>query len=121
MRVLVCGGRKYRDRATVFSSLDAFDEKHDITVVIHGAATGADTLAELWGKARGKKVLDFPIENEDGAPHYWGRRRNGKMLHQGRPDCVIAFPGNEGTAHMVGLARGAQLVVWEPEKERDVP
>lgn len=121
MRLLVCGGREFTDRSTVFAALDAFDAKYPVTTVIHGAQRGADTLAGLWAKARGKEVLDFPMDQEHGDPHYEGRRRNGRMLHEGRPGCVIAFPGNEGTAHMVRIARGAGLVVWEPEKQQEVP
>ena len=121
MRVLVCGGREYRDRGTVFAALDALDAKYPVTVVIHGAATGADTLAGLWAKARKKEVLDFPMDKDHGDPHYEGRRRNGRMLFEGRPDCVVAFSGGNGTAHMIGLARAQRLLVWEPEKERDVP
>lgn len=121
MRVLVCGGREFKDRNALFGALDAFDAKYPITTVIHGTAGGADTFAGQWAKARGKEVLDFPADWEHGDRHYEGRRRNARMLHEGRPHCVIAFPGNEGTAHMVGLAHNARLVVWEPAKERDVP
>ena len=121
MRVLVCGGREYRDRVVLFGALDALDAKYPVTLVIHGAATGADTLAGAWAKSRGKEVLDFPMDREHGDPHYEGRRRNARMLHEGKPACVVAFPGNEGTAHMMRIARGAGLLVWEPAKEQEVP
>jgi hypothetical protein len=34
-----------------------------------------------------------------------GRERNARMLLEARPHFVIAFPGNDGTANMVDLAR----------------
>lgn len=49
MRILVCGGRYYSDRATLFSFLDQLEQdRGPIRGVIHGASSGADTLAREW-------------------------------------------------------------------------
>ena len=48
MRVLVCGGRSYNDYSIVAQILDDFHRKDNITLIIHGACTGADTMAEQW-------------------------------------------------------------------------
>lgn len=40
-----------------------------------------------------------------------GYRRNRRMLSEGRPDLVIAFPGGPGTAHMVEIAEKAGVPV----------
>lgn len=53
MRVLVTGGRDYSDRATVFRELDKLHAELTICTLIHGAATGADSLADAWSKSRG--------------------------------------------------------------------
>lgn len=119
MRVLVCGGRDYDDRAFIFGRLDALDARRGITVVIHGAADGADALADEWARSRGKAILDFPARWEYG-DRYEGRRRNGRMLHEGKPDCVVAFPGGPGTAHMVEISRG-RVVVWQPAIDPEIP
>lgn len=34
-----------------------------------------------------------------------------KMLDEGKPDLVVAFPGGPGTAHMVRIARAAGVRV----------
>ena len=39
--------------------------------------------------------------------------RNRRMLEEGRPDLVIAFPGGKGTANMVRIALQAGIQVRE--------
>ncbi len=110
MRVLVCGGRDFADEAHLFSVLDALHAATPITVVIHGKARGADTLAERWALARDIAVHPYPanwILYGKGA----GMIRNRTMLTDGRPDLVIAFRGGNGTANMIGLARAAGVRV----------
>ena len=34
-----------------------------------------------------------------------------RMLEEGRPDLVVAFPGRSGTAHMMRIARAAGVAV----------
>lgn len=43
-----------------------------------------------------------------------GPARNQRMLQQGMPSGVAAFPGWPGTADMVRRARGARLGIWMP-------
>ena len=48
-----------------------------------------------------------------------GPIRNQRMLVEGKPDLVVAFPGGKGTAGMVTLARNASVEVivvdsWAP-------
>jgi hypothetical protein len=107
-RVLVCGGRDYDDRERVFSILDVAHMANPIIELIHGGATGADALADEW--ARGKTAIrEFPY------PSALGRRggpiRNQKMLDEGKPHMVIAFPGGAGTADMVRRAEKAGVPV----------
>jgi len=114
VRVLVCGGRDYFNREKVFVVLDRFHEAVGIGTIIHGAARGADSLADEWALARGVAVERFPAA--------WatlgraaGALRNARMLRDAPPHQVIAFPGGHGTADMIRRAeRGGFRVLVIP-------
>lgn len=111
MRVLVCGGRDYRDWGRVMECLDCLNSEHKIKVVIHGCAKGADDLADHWAKLREKHVLRFPASWTQGPSG--GPIRNQKMIDLARPELVVAFPGGRGTADMVRRAKQAGIPVQE--------
>jgi len=112
MKVLVCGGREFDDFTMLCDAMDAIDAKRRIKTVIHGAACGADSLAGSWAHARGCKVQMFPADwKKDGKAA--GPIRNQRMLDEGKPDMVVAFPGGRGTADMVRRARAAGIEVME--------
>lgn len=109
LRVLVCGGRGYSDRARLFSFLDGF--KH-LGAVASGAAPGADWLAEQWCMERGVPFKGYPAQwNVHGKAA--GPIRNQQMLKDFNPHMVLAFPGGRGTADMVRRARAAGVSVVE--------
>ena len=95
-RVLVCGGRDYRNAAKVNRTL----AKRNPGLIITGGASGADAEAGAWAKANGVPLMVFPAQWD-----YYGRSagptRNEWMLKYGAPDVVVAFPGGVGTADMV--------------------
>lgn len=103
-RVLVCGGRTYHDRARLFAVLDAAHEANPIAVLIHGAAQGADELANDWAHERGVPCdyfcADWKAHGKNAGPI-----RNRMMIDHGKPDIVVAFPGGRGTADMVRQAK----------------
>lgn len=116
IRVLVCGGRGYADVERVYQELDRIHAIHPIACIIEGGARGADYLASRWSALRGlDSHLRYPA---DWALH--GKRagpiRNQKMLDEGRPDMVVAFPGGRGTADMVMRARLAGVIVRQIEQ-----
>ena len=113
MKLLVCGGRDFTDRAAVFAALDRADAKRPVMLLIHGAARGADTLAGEWAAARGVTVAECPADWQTHGKAA-GSIRNQQMLGLYAPDGVVAFPGGSGTADMVRRARGAGIPVWEP-------
>lgn len=80
------------------------------SVVIHGGARGADSLAGEVATKAGVPVEVYPAQWEK-----HGRRagpiRNQQMLDEGRPDVVLAMPGGVGTADMVRRAKAAGLRV----------
>ena len=110
MRILVCGGRDFADSALLTETLDAIHVETPIEIVIHGATPGADTLARNWAWRRGVY--------EDGYSARWsesgraaGPLRNARMLAEGKPDLVLAFPGGRGTEDMVRKAEAAGVRV----------
>ena len=105
MRVLVCGGRDYTDRDFVWRYLSELHRHNQFTELVHGDATGADTLAGGWAKHNGIKVTAVPADWK-GKGKAAGYLRNKAMLEL-KPDMVVAFPGGRGTENMVRLAKGA--------------
>jgi predicted Rossmann-fold nucleotide-binding protein len=113
MRVLVCGGRDFADQVAMHRVLDKMHAEFGFTVVIHGAARGADKMAGAWAKARGIPVEPYPANwNKHG--NAAGPVRNALMLAQGKPDLVVAFPGGVGTSDMKMRAKYAEVRVIEP-------
>ena len=112
LRVLVCGGRDLRDRQLIGGELEQLDiRRGPISVLIHGCATGADSTAEAWARSRNVKTAGFRADWSQGKAG--GPIRNSRMLAEGKPDLVIAFPGGSGTADMVRKARAAGVEVIE--------
>jgi predicted Rossmann-fold nucleotide-binding protein len=110
MRVLVCGGRDYADRDRLNTELDRLRQERGFCLVIAGGARGADTLAEEWAKNRGVPC-DVYRADWEGLGRKAGPIRNERMLREGQPELVIAFPGGRGTAHMTRIAREAGVEV----------
>ena len=113
MRILVCGGRDYQDWRRVYKALDHLHAQRGITCIIHGAAPGADTLADRWAKERGLRVEPWAAEWKRYG-NAAGPKRNAEMLAGARPDAVVAFPGGPGTADMTRRAEAVGLKVWRP-------
>jgi hypothetical protein len=112
MRVLVCGGRDYHDRARVFAVLDKLHAEVGIDVIIEGGAKGADQLAAIWSDKPGVDLERFEADWENQGS-FAGPMRNRRMLEIGQPDLVVAFPGGRGTANMIRQARKAGVEVVE--------
>lgn len=129
MKLILCGGRDYTDRAKVFEVLDYINlNRAKVSLVIHGAASGADSLGRKWAESRGVEDDAYPAlwdwleapgavikRTKDGKPYNAnaGPDRNAKMLAIGKPDAVVAFPGGRGTNDMIEKARMAGIKTWE--------
>jgi hypothetical protein len=117
IRLLVCGGRAYGsgpgEADFLRAELDGIAAKQPILCLIHGGQTGADTLADLWAGEHLTPAFSFPVTMADWAEHgrAAGPKRNARMIKEGRPDLVLAFPGNRGTRDMVRQARRAGIPV----------
>lgn len=105
MKVLVCGGRDYKDRKRVYNILSEINP----SCVISGAANGADTFAKDWAIVNKVNLILVPAK-WDKYGKSAGFKRNAEMLTF-EPDKVVAFPGGKGTDMMVALAEKAGVFV----------
>jgi hypothetical protein len=113
MRVLVTGGRDYTDRDRIHNELCGLRvTRGPISCIIHGCATGADSEGMIWAEMMGIKHAPFRADWHTHGKAA-GPLRNQRMIDEGKPDLVIAFPGGKGTADMVRRARAANVEVLE--------
>jgi hypothetical protein len=122
IRLLVCGSRKWENKASIRQWLINWQERAqargDSLVVMHGAAKGADSIAEEQARELGIEVL--PGFAADWAAHgkAAGPIRNQRMLDEGKPTHGLAFgpirkPDGRltGTGDMVARLLDAGLFV----------
>ncbi|WP_262027594.1 DUF2493 domain-containing protein [Microvirga sp. Mcv34] len=116
MKAIVCGGRRYRDRARLYQVLDAAVERLGLSFIIQGVSDGADLLAFDWAQERGIRCGSFPADWETHGRKA-GPIRNQEMIDEGKPDAVIAFPGGKGTKDMIerGRAAGIRVILIDQE------
>lgn len=113
-RVLVCGGRDYDDVAHIYATLDTLDKKVGITRIISGGAEGADSFAHLWAVDR-HKPTDVYLADWNKWGKGAGPLRNQRMIDEGKPTLVVAFPGGRGTADMCRRARDYGIPIYRPQ------
>lgn len=120
-RILVTGARDWVNREQIFEALDRayiFLAGKKRVVVVHGAATGADSLAREWFVDRLEQGWHV---TEEFYPADWvkfgrsaGPIRNLDMVAAGADIC-LAFPLNKsvGTRHCMKAAQTAGIQVIE--------
>lgn len=126
--VLCCGDRNWNNYNRILKTLMQFHEKHRISYVIEGGASGADILSKKAAQSMGIQVIECPA-NWDFYKKAAGPVRNTKqlellcMLHNlgtlGMDEdvkvAVIAFHSDiehsKGTADMVNRAKKANVKV----------
>lgn len=112
MRAIICGGRDFDDKKYLWDMLESFQSSEgSITVIAHGAASGADSIAGQWALGQGLTVHEYSARwQQEGRAA--GPLRNQRMLDDFRPDVVIAFAGGRGTADMIrrAEAKGVRVV-----------
>lgn len=103
LRIIVCGGREYKDKYGLSVVLTDLNEQHGLSCVITGAAPGADTLALEWARANEITFIGIPAQWRKFLKKA-GPLRNRHMASQGRAHLLLAFPGGAGTADMIKAA-----------------
>ena len=124
MRVLVTGSRTWDDARTIWTALDAVargaaEARVPLVTVVHGAAKGADELADRWVRTYGAGNPTVTAERHPALWQRFGKRagivRNEIMISRGA-DLVLAFirDNSPGATHCAELAadRGIRLRVW---------
>lgn len=123
MHVIICGGRDFIDYGFAFRMLNQIHKECPITQVIEGGQRtrdkhtreiigGADYWGMRWAKRNGIECITMRADwNKYGKAA--GMIRNKRMLEEGKPDCVIAFKGGNGTANMMEIARTSKIEVIE--------
>lgn len=105
MKVLICGGRDFTDANFIHRELDRLHMHYHFDIVIEGDARGVDRIAGEWARSAGVPLVEFPANWKEEGRHA-ALIRNERMLRDGKPDLVIAFPGGSGTSH----------TCWQAEK-----
>jgi hypothetical protein len=95
--------------------LDKLHAEAGIDHLIEGGARGADLHARTWARDRGVSRETYEADWENHGT-FAGPMRNRRMLDEGKPDLVIAFPGGKGTRNMLKQARdrGVECVEIAP-------
>lgn len=119
---LICGGREFADEAMFDDVMRQLVGMFGLpSKVVHGKATGADTLADRWAK---RMAIDVVACAADWDKHgkAAGPIRNEDMLMDHKPKRVIAFPGGRGTDDMVQRARNrrGEIEIIEIKSDQSV-
>lgn len=116
IRVLVCGGRSFDDLPLLDQTLDRLHKDHEFAALIHGGARGADEMAHFWA---GSNRVPIEVYHADWKRYgnQAGPIRNQRMIDEGKPHLVIAFPGGRGTQDMKRRAMRAGLGLINVQKD----
>jgi len=101
--------RDFYDYAFVEPYLDM--QRHEITEVVSGCATGVDSIGERWARANGIPIRRFPADwSQHGKAA--GPIRNRQMAEYA--DALIAFwdRKSKGTKNMIETANRNNLKVY---------
>lgn len=113
MRILICGDRKWENQWSISIYLQKLPKNQD-TIIIHGKAKGADSLAGLIASTLDMKVIEYPA-NWKRYGRAAGMIRNQQMLDEGKPKLVVYFhndlDNSKGTKDMVNRAIKAGIPV----------
>lgn len=108
-RIVVTGGRTYRDEVRLRRELNGIHMLTPIQHLAQGGAEGADKLAREWAAAHKIPCKTYAADWSQGRQA--GPQRNRWMLEAFLPDLVVAFPGGQGTHNCCKQAEAMGIVV----------
>jgi hypothetical protein len=102
MKLAIIGSRTFSDYELLCDHLE--EHLNTTTMVVSGAARGADSMGEKWAKENGIKTLIFPAEWDK-----YGKRagyiRNEDII-KNCDFCIAFWDGvSKGTMHSVSLCK----------------
>lgn len=106
-KVIVTGGRNYKNKQFLFEKLDELNANF----IIEGGANGADALAREYvteKRLQGKTYYaDWDTYGRSAGPI-----RNKEMLESNKDAIVVVFPGGAGTrnCHNLAIKLGMKVV-----------
>lgn len=112
MRVIVAGGRDFKDYAMLRACLEFTLEPDD--EIVSGTAKGADTLGERYAKEYDVPLHKFPAE-WDKYGRAAGPIRNKQMaVYSEKLVAFLALEGSKGTKNMIetALRMGLEVHVY---------
>ncbi|SCM79818.1 conserved hypothetical protein [uncultured Pleomorphomonas sp.] len=114
-RIIVRSGPKYQNADRVFLVLDRAVKNLGMTVLIHSDAKGAESIAAGWAGLHGIETVLLQVDSK-----LYGKTSvpmlNSKMLEEGKPDYVIAFPGGWDVDDLIRKAHEASVKVYEIDR-----
>ncbi len=133
LRVVLTGSRDWTDRDAIFAALDTLAEAAKVQgvpmIVAHGAAAGADSLADRWVTVRAREGWPVTVERYPAAwskGRHAGHARNAEMVRLGADVCVTAIKpcsdkkckrpvrhGSHGATGCADLAAGRDIRLAE--------
>ena len=105
-KLLVTGGRSFRDWPHVWRELDRIAPS---LIIVGDCKTGVDATVRRWGSVHSVRVVVFEAD-WDTHGKAAGPIRNQKMVDE-EPDLCLAFHGGRGTEDCVRRAQKAGIEV----------
>lgn len=111
MKVLVFGGRHFRDTQWLYKKLNRIHATTPVTLVVQGGASGADRIGKEWAEENEVDCVTVPAKWKTHGSSA-GPMRNIRMVNVYCPDLGVGAPGGKGTADMKKKlrAKGVEIV-----------
>lgn len=110
LSLIVAGGRNFRDKELLYSTLDSMANTHGIDEIVCGMARGADLLGKQYANDHLIKLAEFPA-NWAKFGKSAGYIRNKEMAKYANSLLAFWDGKSKGTKHMIDLAREYKLKV----------
>lgn len=122
--IIVCGGRKFGDKAAVYGALDAVHALYPVRWLIEGGASGADSYGKQW--ACDRKV---PFHTEPADWEFEGKRADMSAMERcsrfklGRLLAAqsLSCQDNSMSVHMPSLFRNRMSALSSPSPVAKAP
>lgn len=112
IKIVVCGGKAFKDIKRLQRALEAIHRKHHIDTLITGVKPGAEEMAFFWASNRSiREIITVPAGPEALTGRINYQRRNFDLLDKYRPDAVVAFSYPEPDG-MIAIAQQHGFKVW---------